>query len=139
VHWLRYASTGNGQAHVVVGEYLPDGLVNSSGAALPHWVSTFLTAPPQADVLRKLQVTAPAREAFVIVGGGAPWEVEDYLVMLGQHRTVPPSAPELPAPVTGVWITSGLGDDHQLALRWTAAGWEHVNARPPQHQLPGPN
>ncbi len=130
VHWVRHGSPGDGQVHVVVGDYQPGGLVDGSGAALPQWVSTFLRAPAQADVLRKLQVPVPAREVFVIVGGGASWEVEDYLVMLGEQRTLPPTPPELPPPVTGVWISSGLGDDHQLALRWTPAGWEHVDARP---------
>lgn len=36
--------------------------------------------------------------------------------MLGVHRSVPELAPELPAPVTGVWIESGL-DDHHLGLQ----------------------
>lgn len=79
VHWVRHGSAAGGRVHVLVEDYLSGGLVDHSGRVVPEWVSTFLAAPAQADVVLKLHVRARAREVFVIVAGGAPWEVEDYL------------------------------------------------------------
>jgi hypothetical protein len=67
-------------------------------------VSDFLADPEQADVISKLTRSGAARtEVFIAATlDGAPWSVVSYLT--GDVTVVPTAAPQLPPPVTGVWI-----------------------------------
>jgi hypothetical protein len=77
-------------------------------------------------VLDKLQRSgAPHRHAFLLVTLiGAPWAVESYLT--GSLEHLPSQAPDLPEPVTGVWIVSGMG---QKGIRWDGNSWQFFAAR----------
>jgi hypothetical protein len=105
VHWTM---EGNG------------GFVDTEGSVLPEWIGTFLRDPEREDVLSKLRRTdAQERWVFVpIVFGGAPWSVESYLTDEFEH--LPATSPNLPPPVTGVWVTSTFGTH---GVRWDGAGW----------------
>ncbi|MDT5124198.1 MAG: hypothetical protein QOC96_3680 [Acidobacteriota bacterium] len=102
------------------------GAVDEHGSALPEWTSEFLRAPAQKDVLCKLQRSGAAnRHVFVIVSfAGATWPVESYLTSEFNH--LPSHAPDLPTPVTGVWVISGMG---KRGLRWDGVSWQLFDAR----------
>lgn len=104
------------------------GAVDSTGTAVPGWVGQFLRHPDREDVLRKLQRSdAAERHAFIFdVLGGAPWPVEYYLNFTEGLDQLPTEAPNLPQPVTGVWIVGQFG---QKGLRWTGSAWCRFEAR----------
>ena len=109
---------GTGRVHMI-----PEGVggfVDSAGDALPQWIEEFLCDPKQGDVLFKLRRTnAQERWVFVPVRfGGAPWPVWSYLI--GDLEYLPPTEPNLPSPVTGIWLASTLGTH---GVRWDKAGW----------------
>jgi hypothetical protein len=49
---------------------------------------------------------------------GAPWSVESYLT--GEFECLPPTDPNLPSSVTGVWLASTPGTH---GVRWDSTGW----------------
>jgi hypothetical protein len=102
------------------------GAEDSQGAALPEWVGEFLRNSDRQDVLCKLQRSgATDRQAFVFVTfGGALLPVQYYL-MRGLDQ-LPREAPDLPPPVTGVWIVSQFG---QRGLRWDKGTWSLFEAQ----------
>lgn len=102
------------------------GAVDEQGLSIPKWVGQFLRDPHRKDVLYKLQRSgAPERHVFVIVTfAGAPWEVESYLS--GELEHLPDEAPDLPEPVTGVWLVSGMG---RRGLCWQGVVWQHFDSR----------
>jgi hypothetical protein len=102
------------------------GGVDSQGAAVPAWVGEFLRDSAHRDVLYKLQRSgAMERHVFVFVTfAGAPWPVESYLK--GELAQLPAEAPDLPPPVTGVWIAHQFG---QKGLRWDGDTWQLFEAR----------
>jgi hypothetical protein len=118
-HALCYRSQGTGKVHL--GMPGIGGAVDEHGSAIPEWIGTFLRDSKRQDVLSKLQRSgAPNRQAFVIVGfGGAPWPVESYLA--GLLEQTPSQAPNLPLPLTGVWLASGAS---QKGLRWDGTTWQ---------------
>jgi hypothetical protein len=66
---------------------------------------------------------ATERHVFVLVAfGGAPFSVEYYLA--GELEPVPVQAPQLPSPVTAVWIMSFIG---QYGLFWDGVAWQRVS------------
>ena len=99
------------------------GWVDTQGAAFPGWITQFLTAPEQADVLEKLRRSgAPECHVFVQVGfGGAPWPVESYLGR--EIEATPTDPPELPLPLRAVWVTYGPN-----GLRWDGRTWHLFSA-----------
>jgi hypothetical protein len=123
-HAYCYLMPGTGKVHL--GMPGIGGAVDGYGSAVPKWISEFLRAPAQKDVLGKLQRSRAAdREVFVIVTfAGATWQVESYLA--GELSHLPSQEPDLPAPVTGVWIVSGMG---QRGLRWDGNAWKLFEAR----------
>lgn len=102
------------------------GAVDHAGTKIPEWIGAFLRESAQADVLSKLGHSgAPARHAFVIATlARVPWGVASYL--LGDRVQVPDEAPDLPEPVTAVWVIGGLGDK---GLFWDGTLWRHVSTR----------
>jgi hypothetical protein len=96
------------------------GAVDSAGIALSEWIEGFLRDPEREDVLFKLrQTSAQERWVFVPVSlGGAPFLVESYLT--GEFEYLPATSPNLPSPVTGIWLTSTFGTH---GVRWDGAGW----------------
>jgi hypothetical protein len=115
---------GTGKVHL--GMEGIGGAVESQGTAVPEWVGEFLRDSARRDVLRKLRRSeARQRYAFVFVTyGGAPWPVESYLT--GEFDQLPAEAPDLPPPVTGVWIVSQFG---QRGLCWDGVAWRIFEAR----------
>jgi hypothetical protein len=108
------------------------GFVDSAGASVPGWVEEFLAADSRADVLRKLRATtAPRREVFIPVDlKGAPWGVASYLNDISRRGLVlPPGAPVLPAPVTGVWLASTMSFGESAGVRWDGAQWSSFRTR----------
>jgi len=104
------------------------GEVDPEGTAVPGWVGQFLRDSEQEDVLRKLQRSdAAERHAFIIVYlGGATWPVEYYLNFTEELDQLPTEAPNLPQPVTEVWI---VGQSGQKGLRWNGSAWRRFEAR----------
>jgi len=104
------------------------GAVDSQGTAVPGWVGQFLRDPAQKDVLRKLERSEAAeRHAFIpVILGGAPWKVDDYFNGMGELDQLPTEAPNLPQPVTEVWIVGEFG---QKGLRWNGSAWRRFEAR----------
>jgi hypothetical protein len=109
---------GTGRVHMTMEG--SGGVVDSAGSALPQWIEEFLLDPEREDVLFKLRLTdAQERWVFVPVAlGGAPWLVESYLT--GEFVYLPATGPNLPSPVTGIWVTSTFG---KHGVRWDSAGW----------------
>ena len=106
------------------------GAVDSQGTAVPGWVGQFLRHPDREDVIQKLRRSGAAeRLAFIfVVLGGAPLPVEYYFNFTGLDQ-LPTEAPNLPQPVTGVWIVSVLGQKGQKGLRWNGSAWRRFEAR----------
>ena len=104
----------------------PGGWVDSAGSALPQWIEEFLCDPEREDVLFKLRHTgAQERWVFVpVASGGAPWSVESYLT--GEFECLPATGPNLPSPVTGIWVASTSGTH---GVRWDGAGWRLFRVR----------
>lgn len=123
-HALCYSQQGTGK--VYLGMPGTGGAVDDQGRALPGWMGEFLRDPSRQDVLGKLQRSgAPNRHAFLIVTFmGAPWEVESYLT--GGLEHLPGQPPDLPPPVTGVWVVSGMGNK---GIRWDGSSWRAFEAR----------
>lgn len=115
---------GTGKVHLGMGGI--GGAVDSRGAAVPGWVGEFLRDSARQDVLCKLQRSgARDRHAFVLVAfAGAIWPVESYLT--GELDQLPAEAPDLPPPVTGVWVVSVIG---RRGLRWDGGAWQPFEAR----------
>jgi hypothetical protein len=78
------------------------------------------------DVLGKLQRSGSKDlHAFVLVSlATTPWPVESYLT--GELDYLPSQSPDLPSPVTGVWIVSTMG---RRGLRWDGGTWQLFDAR----------
>lgn len=101
------------------------GAVDSTGSAVPGWVRNFLLDSHQSDVLGKLaRSRARERHAFILLPGftTAPFGVVDMLLR-DEDDVVPTTPPDLPDPVTHVWLmafwSAGSG------LRWSPnGGWE---------------
>lgn len=104
------------------------GAVDTQGTAVPAWVGQFLRDPDREDVLHKLRLSGAAeRHAFIFgVLGGTPWEVDYYLNFAEELNHLPTQAPNLPQPVTGVWIVGQFG---QKGLRWNGSAWRRFEAR----------
>ena len=102
------------------------GMVDEEGSAVADWIGSFLRCRAQADVLSKL-ARSNAAECHVVVPvgwGGAPWPVESYLTD-GLDR-LPTSIPQLPEPITSVWIAS-MHATH--GVRWDGSKWHRFDAR----------
>ncbi len=107
------------------------GAIDSSGASVPSWVSGWLREPEQADNLKKLAATtAPERHVFIPVDlQGAGWAVESYLTTWLGERQLPSDPPDLPEPVTSVWLASTMAD---RGVRWDGQRWSWFVARGPE-------
>lgn len=123
-HASCYTQQGTGKVYLTMPG--TGGVVDQHGTAVPGWVGEFLRDSARRDVLSKLERSrAQERHAFLIVTLiGAPWEVESYLI--GSLEHLPSQAPDLPAPVTGVWIVLGMG---QRGLRWDGNTWKFFDSR----------
>lgn len=115
---------GTGKVHLEMSGI--GGAVDTRGATVPEWVGEFLLSPRQRDVLEKLGKSgAPERHVFILVTfHGAPWPVESYLS--GNIGHLPLTEPNLPFPVTGVWIAYQFGTQ---GIRWDSAGWRLFHTR----------
>lgn len=102
------------------------GAVDGCGSAVGDWISHLLREPKYQDVLQKLERSgATEKHAFVFVGfGGAPWEVEGYL--MGEISEAPTQCPDLPFPVTGVWI---VAETAKNGVRWDGSAWHIFDAK----------
>lgn len=122
-HAVCYELPGTGKVELA----LPGigGAVDERGGAVPNWISELLRKLKYQDVLRKLERSgAEEKHAFVFVGfAGAPWEVESYLARDIKHS--PTQAPDLPFPITGVWIIS---EEAQRGVRWDGNAWRVFDA-----------
>ncbi|HEX6908915.1 MAG TPA: hypothetical protein VF142_00890 [Longimicrobium sp.] len=121
-----FRTPGIGQIHL--GMEGTGGPIDSTGASIPGWIEEFLRHPERADVLLKLNRSgATENHVFVHVEfGGAPWSVQSYLLEAIKH--LPEAAPDLPAPVTGVWVASTQG---RYGVRWTNSKWWVFDTRAP--------
>jgi hypothetical protein len=115
---------GTGRVHMTMEG--TGGFVDTAGSALPQWIEEFLCDREREDVLFKLRRTsAQERWVFVPVAlGGAPWSVESYLT--GEFECLPAKGPNLPSPVTGIWVASTFGTH---GVRWDSAGWHLFGVR----------
>lgn len=111
------------------------GAIDSTGLTVAEWVGRWLRAPERADVLHKLRgTTAAIRDVFIPVTiDGAEWGVVSYLTGIsGREPSLPPGEPDLPSPVTSVWLapTSSFGDP--LGVWWDGAKWATMRVRGPE-------
>jgi hypothetical protein len=122
-HASCYRRQGTGEVHLMM--LGTGGIVNSQGSAVPAWIGEFLRDSARQDVLLKLQRSgAKERHVFVLADlTGTPWPVESYLI--GELDHIPEQSPDLPQPVTGVWIVSTMG---QRGLRWDRGAWKLFDA-----------
>jgi hypothetical protein len=122
-HAVCYELPGTGK--VELGLPGVGGAVDERGGAIPDWIGELLRKPNYQDVLRKLESSqATEKHAFVFVGfAGAPWNVEGYLS--GSMNQAPTQRPDLPFPVTAVWIISQTA---QRGLRWDGKAWRLFEA-----------
>jgi hypothetical protein len=123
-HAYCFRMPGTGRVHWTMEG--SGGWVDSAGSTLPPWIEEFLCDPEREDVLFKLHHTgAQERWVFVPVAlGGAPWSVESYLTE--ELECLPATGPNLPSPVTGVWVASTVGTH---GVRWDGAGWRLYTVR----------
>lgn len=121
----RHREPGNGNVYFTLDG--DSGAVDSFGETVPGWVGAFVADPDRADNLRKLAATtAPQREAFIIADlVGAPWGVMSYLTdIAGRGVPLPSAPPELPEPLTGVWLVSTFAfRDDARGVRWDGTRW----------------
>jgi hypothetical protein len=117
-----FRAAGKGKVHLTIDGI--GGAVDSEGAAIPGWITAFLSDPAQADVIAKLERSgAPNCHAFVIVDyAGAPWSVQSYLD--GDLVALPSAAPRLPSPLTGAWLVS---TSNTTGVRWTGTHWKRFH------------
>jgi len=122
-HAVCYEMPGTGK--VELGLPGIGGTVDDYGGAVPDWISSLLRDPKYQDVLHKLERSGAAeKHAFVFVGfGGAPWEVEGYL--MGEMIQPPTQRPNLPFPVIGVWI---VAETARRGVRWDGRLWHLFDA-----------
>jgi hypothetical protein len=118
-HAYCFRLQGTGEVHF--GMPGIGGAVDTRGTTVPEWVSEFLLSPQRGDVLDKLDKSGATEcHVFILVAfRGAPWSVESYLSRNIEH--LPVTEPNLPLPVTGVWIASEFGTQ---GIRWDSAGWQ---------------
>jgi hypothetical protein len=117
-HAYCFRMPGTGRVHMT--QEGVGGFVDSAGSVLPQWLEELLHDPKWEDVLFKLRHTS-AQERWVFVPvtfGGAPWSVESYLT--GELECLPATEPNLPSPVTGIWVASTFATH---GVRWDSAGW----------------
>jgi hypothetical protein len=120
---LCYQAQGTGTVHL--GMPGIGGAVDDQGTALPEWFGTFLRDPARQDVPAKLSRSgALHRHVFVIASfDGVPWSVASYLAGSLQH--LPRQAPDLPMPVTGVWI---VFEGSLKGVHWDGATWQRFQS-----------
>lgn len=113
----KFRETGTGDIHLHCEGI--SGPVDGSGEDLAHWIENFLMQNDKADVIKKLRNSnAKERHVFIpIAFNGAPMNVEYYFIQ--DERPIPNLTPNLPNPVTGVWI---LGM-HGKGIRYTNGKW----------------
>jgi len=123
-HVYCFSMPGRGRVHMTIEGV--GGWNDSAGSALPQWIEEFLCDPEREDVLFKLRHTG-AQERWVFVPvelGGAPWSVWSYLTE--EVECLPATGPNLPSPVTGIWVVSTFGTH---GVRWDSAGWRLFRVR----------
>lgn len=104
----------------------PSAGFSDSGATLVAWIGDYLRLPTTRDVLGKLEASgADERHAFVFVPGfsTAPLPVE--MLLMGSEPGVPVDPPDLPDPVTHIWVASTWNSP--VGLRWGPEGWRHFD------------
>jgi len=101
---------------------MPQSSEHKQGSSVHEWIGAFLRDPARQDVLSKLERSgASAHEVFILVElYGAPYEVESYL--MGDLSQIPNQAPDLPSPVSGVWIVPTIHNNGK-GLRWNGNTW----------------
>lgn len=117
VYLNKLKETGNGDIYLSCKGIL--GSVDGSGEGLAHWVENFLMEDSQADVIQKLKNSnATERHVFIpIVFNGAPKNVEYYFIQ--DEMPIPELTPNLPKPITGVWLLGGDGK----GIKYTNGKW----------------
>lgn len=117
-HAYCFRLHGTGEVHLGIPGM--GGVVDTRGGTVSIWISEFLLSAQCKDVLDKLEKSgATERHVFVIVDfGGVSWPVSSYLSKNIEH--LPETKPNLPFPITGVWIASTFGPH---GIRWDGSEW----------------
>jgi hypothetical protein len=129
----RFDLDGEGQVTLTMSG--SGGAVDEDGASVPVWIGDFLRHHDRQDVLHKLRLSGASHcHVFVICAlFGTPWPVQSFL--MGPIENLPVANPDLPEPLTGVWMVCTHGS---AGVRWSQEGW---NLIPPDALLgftPGP-
>jgi len=107
--------------------------IPTSVTPLARWCGEFLKDPKNADNLAKLSVNSKERHMFIPVAfGGAPAEIQAFLMHDVLKGSPPPvgdqrDAPDIPEPITHVWVVS---TSSRFGLRWDGSTWQVFDARP---------
>jgi hypothetical protein len=127
LHCVRQAGSGK----VFLNPEDVGGIVDEHGTVIAEWISKFLRAGSQADIIAKL-ARAGCNDCHVFVPvdwNGAPWDVESYLI--SGLENMPDGTPDLPPPVTSAWIVSFSSPE---GIRWDGTRWRKFDARADQAQ-----
>lgn len=118
-----YRLQGTGKVHLATTGQ--GGAVDELGSKLPAWLGEFLDPTKKKDVVLKLKRSGAAEcHVFVTVGfSGANWAVESYLA--GDIKYIPTEPPDLPEPITGVWV---ILDGGHRGLYWIGSEWKVFSA-----------
>lgn len=122
----RASQSGTDYPGSIYPTFAPTAGFSDSGTTLVSWIAQYLRQPATRDVLDKLRASgADERHAFVFVPGfsTAPLPVE--MLLVGSHPGLPVDPPDLPDPVTHVWVASTWTSP--LGLRWGPEGWLHFD------------
>jgi hypothetical protein len=125
----RYVMEGTGKISFHVQPDESGGAVDEHGSSVPEWIGGFLRHSDRQDVLKKL-IHSQAAECHVFIFAtfsGVPWSVYDYLSR--SLDNLPINAPDLPSPVSNVWI-SGSGEK---GIRWDGTTWRRFVIRGEGH------
>ncbi|MGV4985487.1 hypothetical protein ACVB8X_23170 [Streptomyces sp. NRAIS4] len=133
-----FSSPDQREPQIRVYPTLGGGSWNGSAEYIVERVNEFVTAPRCADNLRKLTVPG-AEEGHLAVYAhmtGVPWEVWRALVDHYGTQVVPAAIPELPTPVTHLWLFPSPGETTGLAYD-PAQGWYRFDTPESEDDSPG--
>jgi hypothetical protein len=119
-----YAREGTGKVYLSLLGI--GGAVDTYGTSVPQWIKLFLEDKRRSDVIFKLASSgAECCHVFIFASfGGVPWAVESYLT--GELHCMPKESPNLPEPISEVWLLSTLCSK---GVRWNGATWLQFEAR----------
>ena len=124
-HASCYRLPGTGKVHYTLPGQCD--VVSERGTLVPQWIYQFLTSKDNEQNLIKLEKSGAGICSMFIWMElyGAPWPIMYYL--MGDMKYIPEQPPDLPSPISEVWLvaTGGCGK----GLRWDGTTWQVFNTK----------